>query len=310
MDKLAEACGVDPIELRLRNAMGTGDTLLTGQVVTGALPVAEVIRACATLPDARDRRGRRSRWSDPAARDGPPTPRTCAAASGFAVGFKNLMYAEGYDDVSTARCRLEDGLATVTCAAAEVGQGFVTLVQQIARTVLGVARRAGRAGRHVDRLGRVHLGQPPDDDVGRAVEQACQKACEAARVGLEQPVTGELDVVDGRSIAVDRRSAVRGDRSRHQVPHRSRNRSTPTARATRTCRGLRRAPRRGRRRPRARSRAGGPPRHRAGRRQGAQPGAVPRTDRGRHRAGRRARGDGGAPDRRTAGCATRASPTT
>ena len=57
---------------------------------------------------------------------------------GFAVGFKNLMYAEGYRDGSTARCRLVDGLATVTCAAAEVGQGFVTLAQQIARTILGV----------------------------------------------------------------------------------------------------------------------------------------------------------------------------
>ena len=57
---------------------------------------------------------------------------------GFAVGFKNLMYAEGYMDGSVARCRIDGGVVTITCAAAEVGQGFVTLVQQIARTVLGV----------------------------------------------------------------------------------------------------------------------------------------------------------------------------
>src|SRR6478735_5062389 len=44
MDKLAAACGTDPVELRLRNALAPGDELLTGQRITGTLPVAEVIR--------------------------------------------------------------------------------------------------------------------------------------------------------------------------------------------------------------------------------------------------------------------------
>jgi CO/xanthine dehydrogenase Mo-binding subunit len=57
---------------------------------------------------------------------------------GFAVGFKNLMFSEGFDDYSTARVRLQDDVATVHCACAEVGQGFVTLVQQIAREVLDI----------------------------------------------------------------------------------------------------------------------------------------------------------------------------
>jgi CO/xanthine dehydrogenase Mo-binding subunit len=137
MDKLAAACAVDPIELRLRNALAPGDTLLTGQVIDGSLPVAEVIRACAALPlpAAPD-------WADDLSRPGGAGRTTDVAdvrrGVGFAVGFKNLMYAEGYMDGSVARCHLVDGLATITCAAAEVGQGFVTLAQQIARTVLGV----------------------------------------------------------------------------------------------------------------------------------------------------------------------------
>ena len=57
---------------------------------------------------------------------------------GFAVGFKNIGFSEGYDDYSTARVRLADGVATVTCACAEIGQGFVTLAQQITREILGV----------------------------------------------------------------------------------------------------------------------------------------------------------------------------
>ncbi|HEX7442762.1 MAG TPA: molybdopterin cofactor-binding domain-containing protein, partial [Acidimicrobiales bacterium] len=38
MDKLAAALGVDPVELRLRNALAPGDRLVTGQVITGAAP--------------------------------------------------------------------------------------------------------------------------------------------------------------------------------------------------------------------------------------------------------------------------------
>ncbi len=57
---------------------------------------------------------------------------------GWGVSIKNLMYSENFDDYSTARCRLADGVATLKFATAEVGQGFITIAAQIARTVLGV----------------------------------------------------------------------------------------------------------------------------------------------------------------------------
>jgi CO/xanthine dehydrogenase Mo-binding subunit len=61
---------------------------------------------------------------------------------GFAVGYKNVGYSEGFDDYSTARVRLSlaggEPLAEVHTAAAEVGQGLVTVQAQIARTELGV----------------------------------------------------------------------------------------------------------------------------------------------------------------------------
>ncbi len=137
MDKLAAALGVDPVDLRLRNALARGDQLITGQRITGAAPVAEVIRTCAALPllasDADDA---------PMGRPGGAGRTTDASdvrrGVGFAVGFKNIGFSEGYDDYSTARVRLADGVATVTCACAEIGQGFVTLAQQITREVLGV----------------------------------------------------------------------------------------------------------------------------------------------------------------------------
>src|SRR5262249_16806544 len=51
MDRLASALDIDPVELRLLNALRPGDTMPTGQVIAGSLPVAEVVRRCAELPE-------------------------------------------------------------------------------------------------------------------------------------------------------------------------------------------------------------------------------------------------------------------
>jgi xanthine dehydrogenase D subunit len=143
MDRLAAACGLDPVGIRLRNALRTGDTLITGQVVESVAPVARCITETAALPmpkpagggdsdgslDAMQRPGGAGLTADPA---------HVRRGVGYGVAMKNLMYSEGFDDYSTARCVLADGIATLKFATSEVGQGFVTIAQQIARTVLGV----------------------------------------------------------------------------------------------------------------------------------------------------------------------------
>ena len=50
MDRLAAALDIDPVELRLLNALEPGGMLATGQVVAGSLPTREVIRRAAALP--------------------------------------------------------------------------------------------------------------------------------------------------------------------------------------------------------------------------------------------------------------------
>ncbi|MCY3807741.1 MAG: xanthine dehydrogenase subunit D, partial [bacterium] len=148
MDRLADALGVDPLELRLRNALAPGDTLITGQQITGTAPVAELLEALGEypLPQGTDGAGRYGTGGNGAAgamaRPG-GAGRTADDSHvrrgvGYAASIKNLMFSEGFDDYSTAACRLSDGVATITCACVEVGQGFVTLAQQIAREVLGV----------------------------------------------------------------------------------------------------------------------------------------------------------------------------
>jgi xanthine dehydrogenase D subunit len=145
MDKLALACGLDPVEIRLRNAMRTGDRLITGQPVLNVAPVERCIRETAALPLPDEPVGGRplADGSVDVMKLPGGAGRTADAADvvrgiGWGVSIKNLMYSEGFDDYATARCRLADGVATLKFATAEVGQGFVTIAGQIARTILGV----------------------------------------------------------------------------------------------------------------------------------------------------------------------------
>ena len=136
MDKLAIALGMDPVELRLKNALKSGDQIITGQTITGTAPVAEVIETCAQHPTSVGAASEQMELPGGAGRTA--DPKNIVRGEAIAVGFKNLMFSEGFDDFSTASCQLLDGVATITCACAEVGQGFVTLAQQIAREILGV----------------------------------------------------------------------------------------------------------------------------------------------------------------------------
>ena len=138
MDKLAAACGLDPVEIRLKNAMRTGDKLITGQVMDSVAPVERCIRETAALPLPQPLSGNPDVLSLPGGAGLTARASNVKRGVGWGVSIKNLMYSEGFDDYATARCRLANGVATLQFATAEVGQGFVVLAQQIARSVLGV----------------------------------------------------------------------------------------------------------------------------------------------------------------------------
>jgi CO/xanthine dehydrogenase Mo-binding subunit len=141
MDKLAVALGIDPVELRLRNALAYGDSLPTGQRITGSLPVAEVIRRCAALQEPEPEELPRDPIRLPGGAGNTTRGDGIRRGVGFALGFKNICYSEGFDDYCTARVRLypdADGelVAEIHSAAAEVGQGVTNVMAQVARTEL------------------------------------------------------------------------------------------------------------------------------------------------------------------------------
>jgi CO/xanthine dehydrogenase Mo-binding subunit len=138
MDKLAAAVGTDPVSIRLLNAMETGDTLITGQPVESVAPVARLIRETNEIPLPAELPSDANELDLPGGSGITAERKHIKRGIGWGVSIKNIMYSEGFDDYSTAKCTLSDGKVTLKFATSEVGQGFVTLAPQIARSVLGV----------------------------------------------------------------------------------------------------------------------------------------------------------------------------
>ncbi|RLV09970.1 xanthine dehydrogenase subunit D [Streptomyces griseocarneus] len=219
MDRLAAALGMDPVELRQRNAMSQGAVMPTGQVVDSPAPVAELLRRVKALPLPPERE-----WESAG---GPPDIRALPGGLsntthgegvvrgvGYAVGIKNVGFSEGFDDYSTARVRLEvvagQPVATVHTAAAEVGQGGVTVHAQIVRTELGVTQvtihpadtRVGSAG-STSASRQTYV-------TGGAVRHACEAVRERvlalgrARFGAAHPAWQHAELLlEGGKVTTD-----------------------------------------------------------------------------------------------------------
>jgi CO/xanthine dehydrogenase Mo-binding subunit len=192
MDKLAQLLELDPVELRLRNALEPGDVLPTGQRLQGSLPVAEVIRRAAALPVPEPEELPRDAIRLPGGAGNTTRGEGVRRGVGFAVGFKNVCYSEGFDDYCAARVRLfEDGSAEVHSAAAEVGQGVTNVILQVARTELGTddVVLAPHSTASVDSSGSASASRMTWMAAG-----AVQLACRAALEERERRGGGEVDV--------------------------------------------------------------------------------------------------------------------
>ncbi|HEX6518233.1 MAG TPA: xanthine dehydrogenase subunit D [Nocardioidaceae bacterium] len=144
MDELADRLGMDRVAVRRLNGMREGEENITGQVIDSAAPVAELLQRVADMPLPEAPEGPRDLRTLPGGVSNTTHGEGVVRGVGYAVTYKNVGFSEGFDDYSTARVRLEavagEPVATVVTAAVEVGQGLVTIEQQICRTELGVDR--------------------------------------------------------------------------------------------------------------------------------------------------------------------------
>ncbi len=212
MDKLAAALGMDPFQIRLMNALKTGDRLPTGQKVHVPAPVRECLEAAAAVPLPGETGDNVAGYGLPGGAGRTADRSRIRRGIGFAVGYKNLAYSEGYDDDTRARCRLDSGNLIMTSAAAEIGQGFVTIARQIAHEVLGVTEVQLEPANTSD-IGSAGSSAASRQTYmsGKAIEMACRKIAEQVRekCGERWGVdAGELSLRGGRVRSDDGRIDV------------------------------------------------------------------------------------------------------
>ena len=213
MDRLARELGMDPLELRIKNALKPGDTFPFGQEVPSPAPVREILERVRDmpLPEEEEVVGRDLRRL-PGGVSNVTHGEAVRRGVGYAVGFKNIGFSAGFDDYSTARVTLsiQDGepLAQVHTAAAEVGQGLITIEAQIARTELGVERVAVLpADTRVGSAGSTSASRQTYV-TGAAVKQACEAVRERVFEKAREEFGKEDLAIEGANVVSDGETVV------------------------------------------------------------------------------------------------------
>jgi CO/xanthine dehydrogenase Mo-binding subunit len=140
VNKLAEALGIDPVDLRMRNLAKDGSLQTTGAPYPPGVTIREVTRACA---EGAGWNATPAGWAlsqSPARID--PEPAYLRRGLGFACAHKNVGFSYGYPESCTIGIDLHGNgnleRAVIRHGASEVGMGVHTVISQMAAEALGL----------------------------------------------------------------------------------------------------------------------------------------------------------------------------
>ena len=122
LDMIAEELGIDPVEMRLRNALRTGDTQATGSKITSC-GLSEALQQAAEKSGWKEKRGK------------------LPFGKGIGMGANGMMvgFPMGIRGGSSAMMKFnEDGGATLISGVVDTGSGNDSMIVQIAADVLGL----------------------------------------------------------------------------------------------------------------------------------------------------------------------------
>lgn len=129
IDKMAGDIGMDPVEIRLKNAIKPGETLLSKSVVSSC-GLRECIEKVAEASDWKEKRAHQHR------------PESCSSGvrgMGIAVGSCISGFPLGMRFSSSAFVKFnEDGTASVITGVVDNGQGNESMMVQVAAEELGI----------------------------------------------------------------------------------------------------------------------------------------------------------------------------
>lgn len=112
LNELAELVGISPWEIRYRNAIEPGKVLPNGQIADRSTALKETLEAVKDVYEENQER------------------------AGIACAMKNAGIGVGLPDKGRARVQIQDGKLKIFSAASDIGQGFMTIAQQMALETL------------------------------------------------------------------------------------------------------------------------------------------------------------------------------
>jgi CO/xanthine dehydrogenase Mo-binding subunit len=122
MDRAAQKLAIDPVELRRRNLLQSGDLTATGQKLTDSVSAAQVLDRALKLHARKTKKKKRG------------------CSTGVALFFHGSGFTGGGEVrlASRAGLQLEDKGVRLLCGSTEIGQGTRTMHAQIVADALGI----------------------------------------------------------------------------------------------------------------------------------------------------------------------------
>ncbi|MBL7164020.1 MAG: molybdopterin-dependent oxidoreductase [Anaerolineales bacterium] len=209
MNKLSEALGMDPVELRKRNIVKEGSILSVNTPLPKGVSMPMVVEKCAE----------EARWADWGRKTEDRSPSSephLRRGIGFACGFKNVGFSYGFPENSWATAELygdaEFERVIIRHGASEVGQGTHTVICQMAAEALGVpvemVELISADSSKTDNAGSVSASRMTFMS-GNAVKGAAERALEKwkgeerpaiARYQYRPPATSPFDPETGECV--------------------------------------------------------------------------------------------------------------
>jgi CO/xanthine dehydrogenase Mo-binding subunit len=138
--RLAEALGMDPVEIRMKNVLREGSLLSVGTPLPKGVSMPQVVEECAVAAGwQKSLEG----WTRPVVSDAKSMGSHLRQGIGFGCSFKNVGFSFGYPENSWATVELHGGpeieRVIVHHAGADVGQGTHTVMAQMAADALDIS---------------------------------------------------------------------------------------------------------------------------------------------------------------------------
>ena len=173
MDELARELGLDPLEIRRKNAFKLGSTTATGQVLDQSVGLQETLEACAREFDWEKRSGA-SGYVD--------AEKTKRRGIGLGLGWYRTSIGTAADGCGANVYVHEDGSVLLFTGITEMGQGSYTVLPQICAEELGITVdqvRLVQPDTHMVPESGPTVGSRSTTLMGNAIIQAARQVKEA-----------------------------------------------------------------------------------------------------------------------------------